>query len=301
MTNQEIIEEYIDFYKHSRSSQSTRRSCLNYFFKKYDYQGDIFEITTRKLTEYFTWLKNLPGINLTTKKTKWAILNSFLNWLMEDPENDFIVKIPSKRVNWNGISLKTNKSNKEVYASKEEVKQILDFFKERNIKEWIIFKLFAHTGMRKGELINLRIDEIKIEDRHIHLYMGKTMEKHYIIPNDDHFLLILRIYLNKRKTYEVDNDFLFLSNQKRPYSERRFNMLLRNARDQLGIKKRITCHTFRRSLNDFRKEMNCSLEDREQLLGHKTNNVNISGYTKQDIIRHRKLYDKFNPYQESNF
>ena len=47
--------------------------------------------------------------------------------------------------------------------------------------------------------------------------------------------------------------------------------------------------------------MGCSLEDREQLLGHKTNNVNISGYTKQDIIGHRKLYDKWNPYQDSNF
>jgi len=300
MTNQEIIEEYIDFYKHSKSSQSTRRSCLNYFFKKYSYSGEIFDITTKELLKYFSWLKNLPDINLTTKKTKWTILSSFLNWLMEDPENKFLVIIPSKRINWNGISLKTDKSNREVYASKDEIKQILDFFKERNIKQWLIFKLFAHTGIRKGELINLRIDEINLEERHIHLYMGKTMEKHYFIPKDDTFLHWLKAYLDKRNGQITDNDYLFLSNRNKPYSERLFNNVLQNAREQLGIEKRITCHTFRRSLNDFRKEMDCSLEDREQLLGHKTRNVNIAGYTKNDIIRHRKLYDKWNPYKELN-
>ena len=301
MSNQTIIKEYIDFYQHSKQSQAMRRSSLNYFFNKYGFEGNIFDITTRDLLNYFTWLRNLEGINLTTKKGKWNILASFLNWLMEDPENNFIVKIPSKRINWNGVSVKTVKSNKEVYATKEEIKQILGFFKERNIKQWLIFKLFVHSGLRKGELINLRIDEIKLSERHIHLFMGKTMEKHYFIPKDTNFLHWFKIYLDKRRSLNTEIDYLFLSNQNKPYSERLFNKNLKFAREQLGIEKRITCHTFRRSLNDFRKEMNCSLEDRELLLGHKTRNVNISGYTKQDIIRHRKLYDKWNPYKDSNF
>lgn len=310
MNNQELIDDYIGFFKHSKQSQSMRKHSLNYFFNKYSYslnlawfkRKTIFDITTKELISYFTWLKNLPGINLTTKKTKWTILSSFLNWLMEDPENDFIVIIPSKRINWNGISNKTNRSNKDVYATKQEIKQILTFFKERNIQQWLIFKLFVHTGMRKGELINLRIDEIELENRHIHLFKGKTMEKHYFVPkkNSDQFLLFLRIFLNKRRSLDVKNDYLFLTNRNQPYSERNFNILLKNAREQLGITNRITCHTFRRSLNDFRKEMDCSLEDRELLLGHKTRNVNISGYTKQDIIRHRKLYDTWNPYKNSN-
>ncbi|HDZ16648.1 hypothetical protein LCGC14_0666480 [marine sediment metagenome] len=300
MSNQDLIEEYIDFYSHSKQSQAMRKSSLNYFFKKYGYSGEIFDINTRELLKYFSWLKNLPEINLTTKKSKWSILTSFLNFIMEDPENDFMVKIPSKRVNWNGTSLKTDKSNREVYATKEELRQILDYFKVRNLKFYIIFKLFTFTGIRKGELINLRIDEIDIEERVIHLYIGKTMEKYYISPNDD-FQLYFKMYLNWRNQKYTGDNYLFITNRNHPYSVRLFNKKLKDARDNLGITNRITCHTFRRTLNDFRKEMGCPLEDREQLLGHKTRNVNISGYTKQDIIRHRKLYDKWNPYKDLNF
>lgn len=299
MSNQDMIDEYIEFYAHSRSSQKTRQSCLNYFFERkyYGYSGEIFDITTKELLKYFTWLKNLPDINLTTKKAKWTILSSFLNWLMEDPENDFIVIIPSKRINWNGISDKSLQSNKNVYATRKEIEQICQYF-DNNFKFYVIFRLLIETGMRKGELINLRIDEIDIENRHIHSYMGKTMEKHYFISES--FKPSLKTYLNERKERNLGHDFLFTSSHKRPYSDRPFNKLLARARNELGIEKRITCHTFRRSLNDFRKEMGCPLEDREILLGHKTNNVNISGYTKSDIARFKKLYDKWYPYTNLN-
>ncbi len=297
MSNQEVITEYIDSYKHSKQSQNMRKSCLNYFFKKFGYNGDIFDITTRKLTNYFTWLKNLPDINLTTKKTKWAILSSFLKWLMEDPENSFLIVIPSKRINWNGVSAKTSKSNKNVYATRREIEQICQYF-DNDFRYYIVFRLLIETGMRKGELINLRIDELDIENRHIHLYMGKTMEKHYFISES--FKPSLQTYLNERKELNLGHDFLFVGSHKTKYSERIFNKKLEIARNKLGIKKRITCHTFRRSLNDFRKEDGCSLEDREVLLGHKSSNVNISGYTKSDIVRFRKLYDKWNPYKELN-
>lgn len=292
-----MIEDYIDFYQHSPQSQKTRKSSLNYFFKKYGFTGDIFDITTKDLLNYFTWLKNLEGINLTTKKNKWNLLTSFINWLMEDESNNFLIKIPSKRVNWNGTSRKTTRSNKEVYATRKEIEKILDWFKERNIKRWLIMKLFVHTGMRKGELINLRLDELNIEERHIHLYVGKTNEKHYFIPKNKFLLAMLKSYVKSRKALELQNDYLFITNRNNPFDVRRFNVWLQDCRKQLGITKRITCHTFRRTLNDYRKELNCPLEDRELLLGHKTQNVNISGYTKNDIIGHRKLFDKWNPYK----
>ena len=300
MNNQEIIEEYIEFYAHSKQSQAMRKSSLNYFFgkKNYNFEGNIFDITTKDLRNYFTWLKNKEGINLTTKKGQLSILSSFLNYLMEDPENDFLVVIPSKRVNWNGTSLKTDRSNKDVYATKEELRKILEYFKLRKINRYLIFKLFVFTGMRKGELLNLRIDEIDIKERVIHLYLGKTGEKYYILPNEKEFLTILQMYIDGRKNRECEYDHLFLSPQDKPYSQRAFNLTLSKVRKELEIENTITCHTFRRSLNDFRKKIGCPLEDRELLIGHKTSNVNINGYTKTDIINQREAYDTWNPYKD---
>ena len=100
MSNEDLIESYINFYQHSPQSQNTRRSSLRYFFGKdhFKYNGPIFEITTTDLKNYFVWLKNLPGLSIATKKVKWAILTSFLNFVMEDHE-EFLVKIPSRSVN----------------------------------------------------------------------------------------------------------------------------------------------------------------------------------------------------------
>lgn len=296
MTNQELIDKYIERYSHSKSSQATRKSCLNYFFEKYGFDKEISQITEDKLLDYFNWLKNLPGINLTTKKNKWTILCSFLKILKF--RKIVSVEIPFPPIiSWNGISMKTTRSNKNVYATRKEIEQICQYF-DNNFKYYVIFRLLIETGMRKGELINLRIDEVDIENRHIHSYMGKTMEKHYFISES--FKLSLKRYLRERKRLNVGHDFLFSSSHKGRYSDRIFNKLLEKARNILGIKKRITCHTFRRSINDFRKEDGCSLEDREVLLGHKSQNVNVSGYTKSDIVRYRDLYDKWNPYIELN-
>ena len=40
-THQELIEDYLNYYQHSKHSQNMRRSSLRYFFneKYYNYEG----------------------------------------------------------------------------------------------------------------------------------------------------------------------------------------------------------------------------------------------------------------------
>jgi len=71
--------------------------------------------------------------------------------------------------------------------------------------------------------------------------------------------------------------------------------------ENIGIKKNITCKTFRSTLNTLRKkEKGCSNENAKRLLGHKTNDVNINSYTKYDYIDLMNLYDEYYPYQTLN-
>ena len=48
------------------------------------------------------------------------------------------------------------------------------------------------------------------------------------------------------------------------------------------------------------KELECSNDNAKQLIGHKTNDVNIKSYTKYDFIDLMNLYDKYNPYLNLN-
>ena len=294
--NQKLINTYLNNYQHSKQSQNQRKSSLKYFFGKdcFNYQGHIFKITTLKLKEYFVWLKNLDNINITTKKNKWNILISLLNYTMEDHE-EFLIKIPQKTINWRG----NNGDRKEIkeIASKEEIEQILQYFKMFNFKHYLIFRLLIETGMRKGELINAKYNDLNTEKRYIRT-TGKTEDVAYYYSKElAHFL---KQYLNEREKISQNNDILFLTNRLEKYSNRPFNLLLKNACKKLGIEKNITCHTFRRTINTFRKKIGCSNEDRKILLNHKVNDVNIESYLIYDHEEYLSLYDKFNPYENLN-
>ena len=296
-SNQNIINAYINNYQHSLQSQNQRKSSLKYFFGEdhFNYQGHMFEITTSKLKEYFVWLKNLDTINITTKINKWNILISFLNSTMEDHE-EFLIKIPKKTVNWRGCN-GNRKEIKEI-ASKEELELILQHFKLYNFKHYLIFRLLIETGMRKGELINSKHNDLNIEKRYIRTF-GKTEGVAYYYSKE--LARFLKQYLNEREKISINNATLFLTNRGEKYSNRTFNLLLKNACKKLEIKKNITCHTFRRSLNTYRKKMGCSNEDRKILLNHKVNDVNIENYLIYDLEDYLALFDKWNPYSELSF
>ncbi|MHA1757078.1 MAG: tyrosine-type recombinase/integrase [Promethearchaeota archaeon] len=309
-TNEQLIQNYLNFYQHSPQSVKMRKACLNYFFndtitnlrnmkkfKTFGYKGHVFDITTSKLKEYFVWLKNLDTIGKTTKKNKWAILKSFLEYTMEDHES-FRVVIPKKTVNWSGTIRKNGEinSNKKVYATKEEIQQILTFFRKSNFKHYLIIRTLVETGARKGEIIHLKVNEVNIKERYINPHVGKTGEKFYFFSKN--LADNLEIYMNERMKIKTDSNAFFLSHLRKQYSSRSFNLFIENARKNLGITKRITCHTFRKTINDFRKEMGCSNEDRKILLGHAVSDVNVASYTNKDIEKIRNLADIWNPYKE---
>jgi len=312
-TNQKIIETYLNHYRHSRQSVKTRKSSLNYFFEsKYFGYGDfyipsdfslnvvflkrdIFDIDTDTLIDYFDYLKHLETISLGTKKTKWILLISLLNFCMEYYRKyNFIVIIPKHSINWNGIVHKEPETNKNVVMTKEEVKDILNYLKLRHFKYYLIFRIFTETGMRKGELININYDGVNLEERYIKT-KGKTGKKVYYISKG--LTRYLKAYLRERKLKNVSTKALFLSTHSKRYAERQFNTYLKEVLNELKIKKTITCHTFRRTLNTLRKLMECPTEDRKILLNHKVKDVNVESYVKLNYKQYLELFDKWYPYQ----
>ncbi len=296
-TNQKLIEGYIAFYKHSKQSQDNRRSSLRYFFEKthFGYSGHIFEITTKLLKDYFIWLKNLENLSINTKKNKWTILASFLNYTMEDYPKDFLIKIPSKTINWLG----SNGNHKIIKQdlTNEELEKILNYFAESNLKHYLIFRLLAESGMRKGELISIKYPDVNLEKRYL-ISNGKRDEVVYYFSIG--FKIFLENYLNSRKNLKIDVKNLFITNRKTKYSNRAFNLLLKKACVVLGIEKNITCHTFRSTINGKRYDMGCPSETRKVLLNHKTGDVNMESYIKKEYKRFIVLFDQYNPYKELN-
>jgi len=266
-TNEEIIQTHLNHYRYSPQSVKARKYNLNYFFNPiyFGYSGHIFDINKRDLFEYFDYLNNLDTIALETKKMKWTILKSLLEFNMEYYD-DFIVIIPKKTIQWKPNHKKAE-TNRYVIADKKDIEEILYYFKSfKREKYYLIFRIFVETGMRKGELINIDYDGVFPEKRYIDT-IGKTGRKIYYISED--LADKLRVYIVRIKNARKYSKALFVTKrnkQYKRYSERTFNLLLKRVLKELGIEKNITCHTFRRSINTHRKLMGCPPEDRKILL-----------------------------------
>lgn len=210
---------------------------------------------------------------------------------------DFLVKIPKKTINWRGTNGSGNKKVKDL-IEKSDLERLLLHFKFRNTKHYLIFRLFAETGMRKSELRNVKINDLDLEKRTIKSF-GKTEDVVYYFTKD--LAKFLKQFISGRKKVDVNSNILFLTKYFKKYSDRSFNLLLKEACNNLGIESHITCHTFRWTINTYRKLMGCSGEDRKILLNHHVQGVNVQNYLILDYATYISMYDQYNPYTELKY
>jgi integrase len=296
---EEVIDEYLKLFRHSSQSQRTRKSCLNYFFEDryFGYNGHAFEINKRDLIRYFDWLNHLSDIALTTKKTKWAILRSFIRFLNEF--YDLRIITPHYLVKWKNTHSEPD-SNKNVKLSVAEISKILNYLKLNHFQYYLIFRLFAETGCRKGGLIHLEYDNVNLKERYFKT-TEKTGRKVYYFSKS--LVNYLKIYIEERKerNRNVKNKYLFLSTHGKKFSNRAFNIYLKEVLDILEIEKNITCKTFRFSLNDLRRQLGCPDKMLKILLCHKVKDVNYNHYVSDETKKKefKEAYDKYNPFSMS--
>lgn len=293
-SNQAIIDRHLKRYDHSPESIKTRKTAFNYFFndKYFGFKSKISEITKDKLIDYFDWLNDKKDIALTTKKLKWTLLCSLLEFCMEYYD-DFLVKIPKKTIQWKDHH-KIPHTNKDVTVELEEIQAILKYLKVNHFTYYLIFRIFVETGMRKGELINIEYPNVNVEKRYIDTY-GKKGQKIYYVSEE--LATYLKFYINNRKIKNIRSNALFISKYSQQFSKRQFNLYLSSVLEKIGIDKQITCKTFRSSLNTLRYKMGCPGEDRKILINHKIQDVNFEHYVKLNYKDFLNKFDTWDPFK----
>ncbi len=294
VTNETVIARFLKRFEHSKDSRFGRKYCLQYFFQAryFGYKGHVFDVKKSDLIDYFDYLNHLKTLSLRTKINKWVNLCSFLQFVMEYYDG-FVVVIPRMCVSW----MPTHKepdSNKDVVLTQEEVKRLLDYNQNWNYQYYLMIRLFAETGMRAGEFLSVNVEDVNEEQRFATV-VGKTGRNAYYFSRG--LARHLALYLKERATVETDCPALFLTNQKTRYARRSINNYIHHCAKRIGINKRVSTHTFRRTINTLRKKMGCPTEDRRILICHKVTDVNYQCYVKLNYDDYVKLYDKWNPYK----
>ena len=146
--------------------------------------------------------------------------------------------------------------------SKDEVKAILQAHK--NLKHRTMLSLIYACGLRRGELLNLKIGDIDSRRGMLRVNQGKGA-KDRMVPISDKIIEMLREYykMEKPKTYLFEGE-----KPDSPYSEGSLQKVLKSAIHKAKIKKPVTLHWLRHSYATHLLESGTDLRYIQELLGH---------------------------------
>ena len=145
--------------------------------------------------------------------------------------------------------------------SEEEVIDLLRF--TRNLKHRVILALLYSSGLRIGELMDLRLHHIDIDRRQLLVKNSKGRKDRVVILAES-FIPLLLNYLT---SYSPKDYFIEGANGK-AYAASSVRKFLKRSCQRAGIKKRVTPHTLRHSYATHLIEKGVGLRYVQELLGH---------------------------------
>lgn len=170
--------------------------------------------------------------------------------------------------------------------SKEEVKAILS--STANLKHKAALSLIYACGLRRAEMLNLRISDIDGKRKMLYIRQGKG-GKDRTHPLPDSIINLLREYYKQYKpqVYLIEGH---QSGSK--YSEQSLQKVLKNALHSAGIKKPASLHWLRHSYATHLLEAGTDLRYIQELLGHKSSKT-TEIYTHVSTTKLREIKSPF--------
>ena len=155
--------------------------------------------------------------------------------------------------------IKKNKLPKVL--SKNEISSIIQA--ANNIKHKCIVSLLYSAGLRRGELINLKLSDIDSERMVINVIQGKG--------NKDRLTILSTSVLKDLKIYFKEWNpqiYLFEGMRGGKYSPQSVNQIIKKAAKKAKIKKNVTTHMLRHSFATHLLEAGTDLRYIQVILGH---------------------------------
>lgn len=152
--------------------------------------------------------------------------------------------------------------NLPTVLSKEEIAQILSSVD--NVKHKAMLMLAYSAGLRIGEIVRLKTEDIDSNRMLIHIQGAKGRKDRYTLLSEK-ALEILKQYWRK---YRPEKWLFGGAKEGRYLSSRTADKIFRNACDKAGIKKDVSFHVLRHSFATHLLEGRTDLRYIQELLGH---------------------------------
>lgn len=284
---------------YSPDTITTRDRCLTRFIVWCDVRGldRPQDVTAPVLERYRSHLHNHrkpdgKPLEFSTQHSLLAPLKAFFKWLnkqnhiLYNPAADF--ELP-----------KVAKHLPKHFLSYEEIETVLAntaVYGQLGIRDRAILETFYSSGIRRMELVNLKLQDVDLERGTLVIFEGKW-KKDRVVPLGERACAWVEKYLTEMRPQLVDGDdsgHLFLTDYGEPFVKNRMTDLVKKYLDAAGIDKVGACKLFRTSMATHMLENGADIRYIQMILGH----VNLSStqiYTQVTIKKLKQVHAVTHP------
>ncbi|MBN4051510.1 tyrosine-type recombinase/integrase, partial [bacterium AH-315-M05] len=137
-----------------------------------------------------------------------------------------------------------------------------------NLKHKCIIAMLYSTGLRRGELVGLRVGDIDVDRRQVFVRGGKGKKDRSTVLGDS-MAIALQHYVKEYKPAY----WLFEGPGKKRYSPESVRQIVKQARHKAGIVKPVTPHVLRHSFATHLMDHGTDSRFIQELLGHENLNT----------------------------
>jgi len=260
LQDKELIEQYLrHLYRHLCKARTVENAykIINSFvtYRTMNTNRSLTDIT-REDIEAFVEHEQDRRLKLSTVRSKLVTLRAFLRFLIEQGYVDH--EILTRK-----IQIKLPESLPRAIAP-SDVKQLLSVV--TRVRDRALFLLLLRTGMRIGELLDTKVDEVSMQDKKIMIYQAQKTGTGRIVYFSDDAQSALKVWLEAR---DRSKDYLFY-----PQGGCQFTyggareIFLKYLRKANLVHKGYTIHCLRHTFASELLNAGMRLECLQKLLGH---------------------------------
>ncbi|MDO4432057.1 MAG: tyrosine-type recombinase/integrase [Aerococcaceae bacterium] len=287
MNYQSSLRDYLIYcQRYKRLSNHTLRA----------YESDLKQFIHSEFSDIkdFIDFLALTTVKTSTLKRKIASLKSFYRYL---EEQKICAENPLAKISYHFQSEKRLPKTIPYH----ELRQLYDYLEERvtlsktphahrqSCRNLLLCLLLLATGLRISELCQLKLSQIHLRQRTIHVLGKGNKERILYIGHERTFQLLEEYLLNN---FNHSSTYLFPGKETHDHlKEQSVRLLLKSISAKLNFSIPITPHMFRHSFATMLLDNNVDIRYIQQLLGHSSIAVtqiytHVSSAKQQEILVH---------------
>ena len=143
-----------------------------------------------------------------------------------------------------------------------------------NYRELAVIDMLWDTGLRRGELVNIRLKDVDFKEKTFYVETEKTHKQRQCWYSHD-LTEYIKLYKPKERLFEI--------------TDKTVGWIIKELKERAGIEREITAHTFRHAFASDLLEGGASLQDTALLCGHSKIQTTLIYYHSSNL---RKAWKK---------